>query len=293
MVGEVADLRLGVFQQTDVPRSQQQARGFVEGDRFHRDFDGQQLAALVAPEHFLMMNPALDLQFGQQRRALLLFSPDADLINRAADHFISAVTGQAAETVVDLQIAPGIAFGDGDGVGAGVERLGEFLFAGLQCRFRALLLGDVAQGGDDARLVADADLSAGNHAGQGLPVLVLDENRHIVQALFANHLFDSLQAFRRGIPQADFVGAATDHVGGAPAEGLGEAGVDLDELAGVLAGHADRVRADLEQGGEFLFGGHQPLFAFDLVGDVEQGAGHAQRQAVFIAIEPGAAFQIA
>ena len=224
---------------------------------------------------------------------MFLFGPDPDLVHGTADHFVGAVAGQAAETVVDLQIASGIAFGDGDGVGAGVEGLGELLFAGLERRFRALLLGDVAQGGDDARLVADADLAAGNHAGQRLPVLVLDEDRHIVQALFADHLFDPLQAFCRSVPQADFVGAAADHIGGAPAEGLGEAGVDLDELAGVLARHADRVRADLEQGGEFLFGGHQALFALDLVGDVEQGAGHAQRHAVFIAVEAGAAFQVA
>ncbi len=65
VVGQVADLRFGVFQQADVTRGQQQAGGFVEGDRFHRDFDGEQFAALVAPEHFLVMNPALDLQFGQ------------------------------------------------------------------------------------------------------------------------------------------------------------------------------------------------------------------------------------
>ncbi|MNO85743.1 hypothetical protein D3C76_771210 [compost metagenome] len=122
---------------------------------------------------------------------------------------------------------------------------------------------------------------------------MLDEDRDIVQALLADHLFDPLQAFCRGVPQADFVGAAPDHIGGAPAEGLGEAGIDFDELPGVLAGHADRVGADLEQGGEFLFGGHQALFALDLVGDVEQGAGHAQGHAVFIAVEAGAALQIA
>ncbi|MCY1405513.1 hypothetical protein D9M71_207520 [compost metagenome] len=239
------------------------------------------------------MNPSLDLQFGQQRRALFFFGPNPDLVHRAAHHLLGAVAGQAAEAVVDLQIASGVALGDGDGVGAGVEGLGEFLFTGLERRFRALLLGDIAQGGDDAGLVADADLAAGNHTSQGLSFLVLDQNGHVVQALFADHLFDSSQAFRRSVPQADFVGAAADHIGGAPAEGLGEAGVDFNELAGVLAGDADRIGADLEQRGEFLFGGHQPLFAFHLISDVEQGAGHAHRHAVVIAVEAGAAFQVA
>ncbi|MNF89129.1 hypothetical protein D3C84_716420 [compost metagenome] len=77
-----------------------------------------------------------------------------------------------------------------------MKRFGELLFAGLERRFRALLLGDVAQGGDDAGLVADADLAAGDHAGQGLPVLVTDDDRDIVQALLADHLLDPLQAFR-------------------------------------------------------------------------------------------------
>ncbi|MNP10621.1 hypothetical protein D3C76_1027770 [compost metagenome] len=65
VVGQVTDLRLGVLQQADVPGGQQQARGFVEGDRFYRDLDRQQLAALVAPEHLQVMYPALDLQFGE------------------------------------------------------------------------------------------------------------------------------------------------------------------------------------------------------------------------------------
>jgi hypothetical protein len=35
------------------------------------------------------------------------------------------------------------------------------------------------------------------------------------------------------------------------------------------------------------------LFALDLVGDVQQGAGHAQRRALFVAVQPRAAFQVA
>ncbi|MNO08254.1 hypothetical protein D3C81_2308140 [compost metagenome] len=65
MVGEVTNLRFGVFQQADVPRGQQQACGFIERDRLDRDLHRQQLAALVAPEHFLMMNAALYLQLGE------------------------------------------------------------------------------------------------------------------------------------------------------------------------------------------------------------------------------------
>ncbi len=64
-------------------------------------------------------------------------------------------------------------------------------------------------------------------------------------------------------------------------------------MAGVLARDANRVRADLEQGGEFLFRCHQLLFAFHLISDVQQCAGHAQRVAVVIAVESGAAFQVA
>ncbi|MNC78609.1 hypothetical protein D3C75_1308610 [compost metagenome] len=64
------------------------------------------------------MHPALDLQLGEQGRALFFFGPDPHLVHGTADHFVGAVAGQAAETVVDLQVTPGIAFSDGDGVGA-------------------------------------------------------------------------------------------------------------------------------------------------------------------------------
>lgn len=61
----MTNLRFGVLQQADVARGQQQARGFIERDRLDRDLNGEQLAALVAPEHFLMMHAALDLQLGE------------------------------------------------------------------------------------------------------------------------------------------------------------------------------------------------------------------------------------
>jgi len=63
------------------------------------------------------------------------------------------VAGQAAETIVDFQIAARVALGDADGIRAGVKGLGELLFAGLEGRLRALLLGDVPQVGDDAGLL--------------------------------------------------------------------------------------------------------------------------------------------
>ncbi|MMZ71765.1 hypothetical protein D1872_353480 [compost metagenome] len=61
----MANLCFGVFQQADVPRGQQQARGFIEGDRLDRDFHGQHFPAFVAPEHFLVVYATLDLQFGE------------------------------------------------------------------------------------------------------------------------------------------------------------------------------------------------------------------------------------
>ncbi|MNE26099.1 hypothetical protein D3C80_1194500 [compost metagenome] len=186
-----------------------------------------------------------------------------------------------------------MAFGDGDGVGAGVEGLGELLLAGLQRGFGALLLGDVAQGGHAAGLVVDGDQAAGNHAGQGLAVFVIDRHGDIVQGFVANHLFDAPGTFGGLGPQADFFGSVADHVLGVPAESLGECRIDLDELTAVLARHADRIGAGLEQAGEFFFRAGQALLTFNLVGDVEQGAGHAQRVALFVAVQPRAAFDVA
>src|SRR3546814_10626693 len=92
------------------------------------------------------------------------------LVDRVPDHFVGAVAGQAAEAVIDFKVAAAVAFGDGDSVRTGVESLGEFLLAGLEGRFGALLLGNIPQGGDDAGLVADIDLTTGNHACQRLEI---------------------------------------------------------------------------------------------------------------------------
>lgn len=42
-----------------------------------------------------------------------------------------------------------------------------------------------------------------------------------------------------------------------------------------------------------FFGGGQALFAFHLVGDIQQSAGHTQRRAVLITVQAGTAFEVA
>ncbi|MNH26653.1 hypothetical protein D3C79_867180 [compost metagenome] len=122
---------------------------------------------------------------------------------------------------------------------------------------------------------------------------MVDHHGDVAQGLFADHPLDTLRTLDGLGPQADFLGGAADHLAAVPAKGLAERRVDLDELAGVLAGHADRVGADLEQAGKFLFRGTQALLALDLVGDVQQGAGHAQGGALVVPVQPCTAFDIA
>ncbi|MNM61380.1 hypothetical protein D3C81_726800 [compost metagenome] len=195
MVGQVANLRLGVFQLADIASGHQQAGRLVEGDRLNRDLNGEQFAALVASEHFPMMHTALVLQFREQDCALFVVRPNADFVDAVADHFSGAVARQATEAVIDLQVAATVELGDGDGVGAGVECLGEFLFTGFKRSLGPLLLGDVAQGRDAAGQVVDGDQAAGYHAGQRLTVFVVDHHRDIVQGFIANHLLDAPGAF--------------------------------------------------------------------------------------------------
>ncbi|MNR17529.1 hypothetical protein D3C85_1341950 [compost metagenome] len=122
---------------------------------------------------------------------------------------------------------------------------------------------------------------------------MVDHHGDVVQRLVADHPFNAPGAFGGLGPQADLFGGVAQHLLGAPAKHLGKGRVDLDELAAVLAGHADRVGAGLEQAGELFFGAGQALFALDLFGDVQQGAGHAQRVALFVAVQPRAAFDVA
>ncbi|MNT24602.1 hypothetical protein D3C72_1600820 [compost metagenome] len=56
---------------------------------------------------------------------------------------------------------------------------------------------------------------------------------------------------------------------------------------------ANRVGAGLEQAGKLFFRTGQALLTFDLVADIEQGAGHAQRVALCVAVQPGTAFDVA
>lgn len=83
-----------------------------------RNLHGEDVAAFVAAQHFTVVHPATFAQLGEQGGALLVVSPDADLIDRASDHFGAAVTGQSAETIVDFEVAACRALGQGDGVGA-------------------------------------------------------------------------------------------------------------------------------------------------------------------------------
>ena len=76
-----------------------------------------------------------------------------------------------------------------------MERFGKLLFAGLERRFGTLLLGDVAQGGNNARLFVDHDQAAGDDAGQQFAFLVLQQHLKIVQALVADDLLVALLAF--------------------------------------------------------------------------------------------------
>ncbi|MCY1180734.1 hypothetical protein D9M73_212020 [compost metagenome] len=115
----------------------------------------------------------------------------------------------------------------------------------------------------------------------------------VAQGLFADHLLDTFGALDGLGPQADLLCGTPKHLLAAPAEGLGERRIDLAELASVLAGDADRVGADLEQAGKLLFRGAQALFALHLIGDVEQGARHAQGDALVVAVQPRAAFDVA
>ncbi|MCY1427817.1 hypothetical protein D9M71_436800 [compost metagenome] len=118
VVGQVADLCLGILQLADIARGQEQARRFIEGQRFDRYFDGQYFPALVAAEHFSVVGATVHMQVMDQDVSLFFVGPDADLENRAPDHLFGGVAAQATEAVVDFQVAAGFPFGNGDGVGA-------------------------------------------------------------------------------------------------------------------------------------------------------------------------------
>ncbi|MCY1179148.1 hypothetical protein D9M73_195300 [compost metagenome] len=61
VVGQVADLRLGVLQLADITGREQQALRLVEDNRFDRHLDGEDFPTFVAPEHLPVVHPALFL----------------------------------------------------------------------------------------------------------------------------------------------------------------------------------------------------------------------------------------
>src|SRR5690606_30182027 len=126
-------------------------------------------------------------------------------------------------------VATAVALGDGDGVAAGVERLGELLLTGLEGDLRALLLGDVAEGRGDAHAPVDAQEAAGYLAGKDTAVAGAELRLDVGQGLVAQQLFEELLALLRVGPEAELRRAAADDLLLRPAKGLAEGRVDLGE----------------------------------------------------------------
>ncbi len=118
MISQVLNLRLGIFKRADVAGVHQQASGVVQGDELDRYIQHQRRAMLVPTVHFAVMHAAFLAQFFKHVFALQGVGPDADFMRCTAKHFVGAETGQAAEAIVDLDVAARVDFGDGDRVGA-------------------------------------------------------------------------------------------------------------------------------------------------------------------------------
>ncbi|MCY1287211.1 hypothetical protein D9M70_361990 [compost metagenome] len=292
MVGQVLDLRLGVLQGADVAGGEQQAGRAVQLDLLHRDLHHLLAAVAMLAEHFQVVDAAVARDELDQLVALRGPGPDAHLAGGATQHILRAIAGEAAEAFVDFDVAAGVALGDGDGVGAGVEGLGELLLARLERRLRLLARGDVAKGGGDAELALDTDEAAGHHAGQQAAVTGQEARLDVVQALVAQQLAEQLPALLGLGPEIHLRSAAADDLLRLPAEHFAEAGVDLDEHAVADARDADGIGAGLEQGDELLLRGRQALLAAHPFADVHEDAGHPQGPAQFVAIELGGAFQV-
>src|SRR5690606_42105251 len=110
-----------------------------------------------------------------------------------------------------------------DGIGAGVNRLGELLLAGPQRGLGRLPGSDIAEGSDDAEASLDPDEAAGDHAGQGFAVTGEELRFDVVQRLVARELLIKNFTLLFVLPEADLRGIAVDDLAGLPAEGLGEA----------------------------------------------------------------------
>jgi len=245
----------------------------------------------ILADHLPIGDTAVALQAAQNLLALRA-GPDAQLGGGAADGFFRPVAGQPAKAFVDLDETPGTALADDDGIGAGVERLGELGLAGLERRLGLLPFGDVAKSGDDAQPPFDADEAAGYHAGDGIAGPGAELRFGVFQMLVAAQLLIKGAPLILVVPDANFRCRAADDVGVLPAEHRAEARVDIDEHAIADARQGDRVGTALEQGGELGFRGGQRLFAQDPLGGVDDDARHAQRFAVLVAIQLGGALQV-
>ena len=154
MVGQVLSLGLGCFQFADVTRRQQQAGQAIDFDRLDGHVDQANLAFAVAAVHFHVQHLAVLAQALDHLPAFFGVSPDVQIEGRTTDHFLWLITGDAGEAFVDLDIAAAATLGDGDGVRAGVERLGKSLFRCLQALFAQNTLADIDQRSDHAQRLA-------------------------------------------------------------------------------------------------------------------------------------------
>lgn len=59
VVGQVLDLCLGLLEVADVAGDQQQAVLLVDADRLHRDLHREQVATVVAYQHFLVTHETI------------------------------------------------------------------------------------------------------------------------------------------------------------------------------------------------------------------------------------------
>ena len=162
VVGQVLYLRLRLLQFADIARGEQQAGYAIEFDGLHGNVDQTHLAVTMPAMHFHVQHLALLGQVLDHAHALFGVGPDVQLEGRATDYFVRQIAGDAGEAFVDLDIAPAVTFGDGDGVRAGVEGLGELLFRGLQALLAQQPLADIDQRADHAlRLAGIVELQFG------------------------------------------------------------------------------------------------------------------------------------
>ncbi len=291
VIGQMLDLGMRGLQHADVPGRQQHAFDAVELDGLHRNLDMLRPPVAVLAEHLPVGNATVARQQIENLLALIA-GPYRKLRRGATDHLLGVIAGKAVETRVDFDEAPGAALADGDGVRAGMKRLGELGLAGSQRRLGLLPQGDVAEGGDDAELPIDTNETAGHHAGNWHAVAGAELGFDAVQMLFSPQLLIEHLSLRIVLPEADFRRGVPDDLACRPSEGLGEAGIDLQKGAVADARQAYRIGAALEECGELGFRCGQVLLAEHPLGDVHDDPGHAQGRASFVAIEPGGAFQM-